>query len=106
MDLFKCKNCNNIIKSKNKLKFHFIKCEHCGKEYQLDTKCYGIYNLLPFITVFICVVISAFIIKSDDIFIKCIIIIGGSFALYRLFCLLFIKKGKMVYHEYIKEGKK
>lgn len=104
MDLLKCKRCGKIISSKGKRFFHFVKCENCSEEYHLSEKGLWMYNLLPFICVIVSVSVSMYVVRSDDIFIKCIIILGGSYCLYYILSLFLIKKGILSYEK--KESKK
>lgn len=90
-NIIKCTKCHNYIDTNVLGSFVHLKCKHCNKEYQLDHSCIKIYLLIPFIAVGIAVWFRIFFINTEDIFIKTIVILFGSYLIHFLLCLLLVR---------------
>lgn len=86
-----CKNCQKQLKIKMTSGFAHLKCQNCGCEYQLDQSSIKYYLLIPFISVGIAVWFRIMFINTEDIFIKTVVILFGSYLIYFLLCSLMVK---------------
>lgn len=90
-NIIKCTKCHNYIDTNILGSFVHLKCKQCNTEYQLDHSCIKIYLLIPFIAVGIAVWFRIFFIDTEDIFIKTIVILFGSYLIHFLLCLLLVR---------------
>lgn len=90
-NIIKCTKCHNYIDTNILGSFVHLKCKQCNTEYQLDHSCIKIYLLIPFIAVGIAVWFRIFFINTEDIFIKTIVILFGSYLIHFLLCLLLVR---------------
>lgn len=90
-NIIKCTKCHNHVDVNFLGGFVHLKCKHCNSEYQLDHSCIKIYMLIPFIAVGIAVWFRIFFIDTEDIFIKTIVILFGSYLIHFLLCLLLVR---------------
>lgn len=97
LNIIKCEKCHSDVYVKMSSGFAHLYCEHCGSEYQLAAKSIKYYLLIPFIAVGITVLFRIYLINTEDIFIKAVIILIGSYIIYFLLCLLLIKLNILKY---------
>lgn len=95
--VMECQNCHEHIKVSFLKGFAHIKCTKCGSEYQLDPSCLKIYMFIPFIAVGASIWFRITFINTEDIFIKTVVILFGSYLLYFLICILMIKRKQFYY---------
>lgn len=88
MKIQTCEVCQKEMQTKKKFMFAHIRCEHCRSEYELKSEAWRWYILFPFVSVIFAMFISINILKTDDIFLKMIIILGSAGIMYRILCYL------------------
>lgn len=99
MVVMKCPNCGSEISAKGLMGYQHLKCDKCRHEYQIDASRIVLYNLVPLISVGVMMFLSINFIPHKEITIKAIVILGGSFMLYRLICNMLVKLHLIYYIE-------
>ena len=97
LEIIKCEKCHQDVKVSFTKGFAHVTCEHCGCEYQLEHTCLKLYMLIPFISVAIAIMIRVLLIPTEDIFIKAVVILLGSYLIYFVLCLGLVKIKQFTY---------
>lgn len=91
INIIECTNCHNHVNVNFLSGFAHLKCKHCNTEFQLHHSCIKFYLLIPFIAVGISIWFRISFINTEDIFIKTIVILFGSYLIHFVLCFMLIK---------------